>query len=176
MQKMGRKKNILAAAMLGLGGFWGGLWGDLSVPGALADEAGKAGADAPFEAYTREATKALGLPFSEAVRAGNILYLSGQIGVKPGTMELVPGGMEAEARQTMENIGEVLAHYGADFSNIAKCTVMLADMGEWADFNKVYVTYFGNGPFPARSAFGASGLALGGKLEVECMAVLPEES
>ncbi|WP_420560704.1 Rid family detoxifying hydrolase [Tepidicaulis sp.] len=164
--------TLLAAVTLGLCGVQAGFW----MPGALADEAGKAGADALFETYTREETKALGLPFSEAVRAGNILYLSGQIGVKPGTMELVPGGMEAEARQTMENIGEVLAHYGADFSNIAKCTVMLADMGEWADFNKVYVTYFGDGPFPARSAFGASGLALGGKLEVECMAVLPEKS
>jgi reactive intermediate/imine deaminase len=176
MRKIGRKKNILALAVLGIGGLCGGLLGALWVPGAHADEAGEASSGALFETYTREETKALGLPFSEAVRAGNILYLSGQIGVKPGTLELVPGGMEAEARQTMENIGEVLAHYGADFSHIAKCTVMLADMSEWADFNKVYVTYFGDGPFPARSAFGASGLALGGKLEVECMAVLPEDS
>ena len=69
--------------------------------------------------------KAAGLPFSQAVRVDNVLYLSGQIGNKPGTMELVPGGVEAEARQTMENIGAVLKANGLSFDDVIKCTVML---------------------------------------------------
>lgn len=109
------------------------------------------------------------LPFSEAVRLGDTLYLSGQIGVKPGTLELVDGGMAAEARQTMDNIQATLEANGRSMSDVVKCTVMLADMSEWAAFNEIYQTYF-EAPYPARSAFGASGLALGGRLEVECIA------
>lgn len=110
------------------------------------------------------------LPFSEAVRVDDTLYLSGQIGVRPGTMTLVEGGMAAQARQTLDNIKATLASHGLDMDDIVKCTVMLADMSEWGGFNEVYRSYF-TPPYPARSAFGASGLALGGKLEVECIAV-----
>lgn len=109
------------------------------------------------------------LPFSEAVRLGNTLYLSGQIGVKPGTLELVDGGMAAEARQTMDNIQATLEANGRSMRDVVKCTVMLADMSEWAAFNEIYQTYF-EPPYPARSAFGANGLALGARLEVECIA------
>lgn len=109
------------------------------------------------------------LPFSEAVRLGDTLYLSGQIGVKPGTLELVDGGMAAEARQTMDNIQATLKASGRAMSDVVKCTVMLADMSEWAAFNEIYQDYF-EPPYPARSAFGTSGLALGARVEVECMA------
>jgi len=109
------------------------------------------------------------LPFSEAVRHGETLYLSGQIGIEPGTMALVPGGIEAEARQTMENIRAVLAAHGRDLQDLVKCTVMLADIAEWERFNAVYKTFFDD-EYPARSAFGADGLALGAKVEVECIA------
>ena len=112
------------------------------------------------------------LPFTEAVEAGGLVFLSGQIGVKPGTLELVEGGIEAEARQTMDNIGATLEAAGLTFADVIKCTVMLADMADWPTFNKVYVEYF-DAPYPARSAFGASGLALGGTVEVECIAVRP---
>lgn len=110
------------------------------------------------------------LPFSEAVRVGDLVLLSGQIGIEPGTMELVAGGIEAEARQTMENIRATLGAHDLSMSNVVKCTVMLADMAEWAKLNEVYATFFER-PYPARSAFGASGLAMGARVEVECMAV-----
>ena len=74
----------------------------------------------------------------------------------------------------MENIGTVLRYCGLDFADIVKCTVMLADMSEWAEFNKIYVTYFAPDRLPARSALGANGLALGAKVEVECIARFPE--
>jgi reactive intermediate/imine deaminase len=116
------------------------------------------------------AAKALKLPFSQAVRVGDVLYLSGALGNRPGTLDLVPGGMEAQARQTMDNIGAVLQENGLSFRDVFKCTVMLADMAKWPEFNKVYVTYFEPDRLPARSAFGASGLALGAEVEVECWA------
>ena len=117
--------------------------------------------------------KDLGLPFCSAVRVGDMLYLSGALGNLPGTLTLAPGGIAGEARQTMENIGAVLKHCGLGFADVVKCTVFLADMSEWAEFNKVYVSYFAPGKFPARSAFGCNGLALGGRLEVECIARYP---
>lgn len=108
------------------------------------------------------------LPFSAAVRVGDMVYLSGQIGNRPdGTL---PEGLEAQARQTMDNIGAVLTSAGLGWSDVVKCTVMLDDMAGWPAFNRVYVTYFPDGQFPARSAFGADGLALGALLEVECWA------
>lgn len=111
------------------------------------------------------------LPFSEAVRVRDTLYLSGQVGIAPGTMKLVPGGMKEEARQTMENIRTSLEANGFSMSNVVKCTVMLADISEWAAFNEVYRTFF-TAPFPARSALGANGLALGARVEVECIAAV----
>ena len=112
-----------------------------------------------------------GLPFSEAVRVDHTLYLSGMVGVKPGTVELVSGGIEAESRQTMDNIRMTLEAHGATMDDVVKCTVMLADISEWGTFNQIYQTYF-KGRYPARSALGASGLALGARIEVECMAVI----
>ncbi|MEM9301170.1 MAG: RidA family protein [Pseudomonadota bacterium] len=110
------------------------------------------------------------LPFSEAVRVGDTVYLSGQIGVKPGTLELVSGGIEAETRQTMDNIRTTLRAHGLELTHIVKCLVMLEDIGEWGAFNAVYRTYFEAGRYPARSALGADGLALDARVEVECTA------
>ena len=111
-----------------------------------------------------------GLPFSQSVQVGEVVYLSGQLGNKPGTFELVPGGMEAETRQTMENIKVALAARGLTLDDVFKCTVMLADMSKWADFNKVYTSYFKPGRYPARSSFGTNGLAMGAQVELECWA------
>ena len=114
-----------------------------------------------------------GLPFSPVVRVGPMLYLSGQIGttsMSPPT--LVAGGIEAEARQTLENIKGVLAKSGASMDDIVKCTVMMADMREWAAMNTVYASYFPKHK-PARSSFGTSGLALGARVEIECLAYRP---
>jgi 2-iminobutanoate/2-iminopropanoate deaminase len=111
-----------------------------------------------------------GLPFSEAVRVGNTLYLSGQIGVLPGTLKLIDGGITTESRQTMDNIKTTLETHGYTLQDLVKCTVMLADIKEWSAFNDIYKTYFTT-HFPARSALGANGLAMGARVEVECMAV-----
>lgn len=115
-----------------------------------------------------------GLPFSEAVRVDNILYLSGQIGVKPGENKLVDDTMEGQAKQTLENIGATLKKVGLGYDDVFKCTVMLRDMADWQAFNKVYVSYFKPNRLPARSAFGSTGLAYDGKLELECMAAFPK--
>ena len=115
------------------------------------------------------------LPFSEAVRVDDTLYLSGQIGIKPGTLTLVPGGIKEETRQTMDNIKTSLEAHGYSLDEVVKCTVMLADISEWATFNTVYSSYF-SGRFPARSAFATSGLAFGARVEVECIAVAIEKS
>jgi len=109
------------------------------------------------------------LPFSEAVRVGDTLYLSGQIGNVPGTLELVPGGLEAEARQVMENIKRSLEAHGYTLNDLVKCTVMLTDISEWPAFNGVYKTFFTD-HYPARSAFATNGLAIGASVEVECLA------
>jgi 2-iminobutanoate/2-iminopropanoate deaminase len=114
------------------------------------------------------------LPFSEAVRAGNLVFLSGQVGVVPGTTTLAEGGIKPEARQALENIKRILGANGYAMSDLVKCTVMLADIAEWADFNEVYAGFF-NGRFPARSAFAASGLALGARVEVECIAAVSDD-
>ena len=110
------------------------------------------------------------VPFPEGVRVGNMFYLSGALGNLPGTLELVPGGIEAEARQTLENIRAVLRGQGLDLQHLVRCTVMLADMGEWTCFNAVYKDFFGDVPLPARSALGCNGLALGARVEIECIA------
>jgi len=113
------------------------------------------------------------LPFSKAVRVGEMLYLSGELGAKPGTMELVPGGIGPETRQTMDNIKATLEANGSDLDHVVKCLVMMADIKEWAAMNEVYRTYFTD-RFPARSAMGASGLALGARVEIECIATVKD--
>lgn len=128
-----------------------------------------------MEMITLPSMKTLGLPFCSAARGGDFLFLSGAIGNRPGTMTLVEGGLQAQARQAMDNIGEVLRTCGLGFADTVKFTIMLADMRRWAEFNAVYVSYFDPERLPARSAFGASGLALGGEVEVECVAYWPRE-
>ena len=112
-------------------------------------------------------------PFSPAVRAGGFLFVSGQIGARTmnGRMVLVPGGVEAETRQTMDNIKTILEQNGSSLERVVKCTVMIADMADWPKINPIYAEYF-PGPKPARSALGANGLALGAKVEIECMAAV----
>ncbi|MFI5206726.1 MAG: RidA family protein [Gemmatimonadales bacterium] len=111
-----------------------------------------------------------GLPFSPAVRAGNVVYLSGQIGFLPGTRQLAPGGIAGETRQAMENIRRVLEASGSSFARVLRCTVFLADIADYAAMNEVYATFFPSDP-PARSTIAASGLAFGARVEIECMAV-----
>jgi reactive intermediate/imine deaminase len=123
------------------------------------------------EYLTSPATTSQNLPFSEAVRVGDLLYLSGQIALKPGTREVIGGGIEAEAKQALENIGTVLTRHGSALDRVIKCTVFMADMAEWPRFNAVYVTFFKGDRLPARSALGVNGLALGARVEVECLAL-----
>ena len=110
-------------------------------------------------------------PFSEAVAYGGVLYLSGDIGADSNG-KLVEGGVGPESRQTMENIKATLGRHGLEMDDIIKCTVFLADISEWPKFNEVYAGYFEQGRYPARSALAASGLALGARVEVECIAAL----
>ena len=112
----------------------------------------------------------LNLPFSAAVRVDKTLYLSGNIGNLPGTLELAEGGIAGETRQTMDNIKAALETFGSSLDQVVKCTVFLADMAEWGAMNEVYRTYFTSPP--ARSALGASGLALDARVEIECIAVV----
>jgi 2-iminobutanoate/2-iminopropanoate deaminase len=112
-------------------------------------------------------------PFSGAVRVGNMLYLSGALGNDPVTMKLVPGGIEAETRQTMANIKATLERHGSDLDHVVKCTVFMADIQEWPRMNEVYKKFFLK-HFPARSAVAGSGLALGARVEIECIAVIRE--
>lgn len=108
------------------------------------------------------------LPFSTAVRAGDTVYLSGALGIDANGK--LGEGMAAQARLAMDNLAAGLKQAGLGWGDVVKCTVMLDDMKDWPAFNQVYVTYFPDGKFPARSAFGADGLALGALLEVECIA------
>jgi len=111
-----------------------------------------------------------GLPFSEGMAVGDLVFLSGQLGTFPGRLELNNATREAEFRQVMDNIVTTLKANGMTTRNIVKCLVMLQDMADWPVFNEIYVTYFEQ-PLPARSAFGTTGLALGARAEVECIAV-----
>lgn len=130
------------------------------------------GAAPEVEYLVSDAMSGLDLPFSEAVRVGHLLFLSGQIGIVPGELRLVEGGIGPETRQTMENIRATLERFGSSLDRVVKCTVMLADIGEWEAMNEVYRTFFAAGHRPARSALGASGLALGARVEIECIATV----
>jgi reactive intermediate/imine deaminase len=114
--------------------------------------------------------RAAKLPFSQSVRVGDVVYLSGALGHVPGTKALVPGGLDAEVKQMMANIEAALEAHGLGLDSIFKCTVMMADISRWSEFNKLYVAYFDPERMPARSAFGANGLALGAQVEMECWA------
>ena len=111
-----------------------------------------------------------GYPFSEATVVNGIIYLSGEIGtLDDGT--LVSGGIEAETRQTLTNIKNKLGKMGGSMDDVFKCTCMLADIKDWPLMSKEYKKFFNPEKLPARSAFAGSGLALGAKLEIECMAI-----
>ncbi|SUD91096.1 RidA family protein [Psychrobacter phenylpyruvicus] len=108
------------------------------------------------------------LPFSKAVRAGNTLYLSGELGMKDG--KVVEGGVRQETEQALDNINKTLLSYGYQSSDLVKCMVMLTDMEDFAEFNEGYKAKLAK-PYPVRSAFAVADLALGAKVEIECMAV-----
>ena len=138
---------------------------------ALAALCSPASAQVDVEYLQSETTRSMGLPFSDAVRVGDMLYLSGQVGNLPGQTVLVSGGIQQETRQTMENIKKVLEANGSSMDRVVKCLVMMADIEEWPAMNEVYVTFFDD-HFPARSAFAGSGLALGARVEIECWATV----
>ena len=117
------------------------------------------------------ADEVAGLPFSTAVRVGNLLYLSGMIGNKPGTRELADTGITGQTRQALENIKGVLAAAGSSLERTVKCTVFLTDIRDYQAMNAVYATYFPKDP-PARSTVAGSGLALGARVEIECIATV----
>ena len=131
-------------------------------------------ADAPkAEFLNSKEALARNRPFSEAVRAGDYMFLSGQLGDSEG--KLVSGGLVPEARQALQNIKSVLERNHASLADVVKCTVFLADIAEWPAFNEVYKEVFKQ-PFPARSALAANGLALNGRVEIECIAYVPSAS
>ena len=170
-----RHSLIAVALAVALGGCIE--FSETPAPGSGADSAQVADASAgaptgapaavefltPFGPATR--------PFSPAVRVGGLIFLSGQVGTSAdATGGLVAGGIEAETRQAMENITAVLDSVGSGMDRVVKCTIMMADMAEWDRMNEVYRSYFAPERYPARSAIGANGLALGARVEIECIA------
>lgn len=111
------------------------------------------------------------LPFSSAVRVGDMVHVSGQIGHLPGELKLVPGGLEAEARQALAYMQEALQAAGSSLDRVVKCTVYFADMADFMAFNAIYAEFFGSHQ-PARSGIAVAGLALGARIELDCVAVL----
>jgi 2-iminobutanoate/2-iminopropanoate deaminase len=108
-------------------------------------------------------------PYSPAIRVGDLVFLSGQIGLLPGTRELAAGGIAAETRQTLENVRTLLAAARLTPDDVVKCTVFLADIAEFDTMNTIYGAFFSSAP-PARSTVGVSGLPLGARVEIECIA------
>ncbi|MES2147542.1 MAG: RidA family protein [Pseudomonadota bacterium] len=135
---------------------------------AMAASTGAGSATPAVEYFPAPALQGRPAPFSSAVRVGDVLYLSGQIGLAPDGK--LPATFEGQAKQTMDNVGAALKARGLGWDDVFKCTVMIADMKNWPAFNAVYVPYFKPGKLPARSALGANGLALGAQLELECLA------
>jgi 2-iminobutanoate/2-iminopropanoate deaminase len=144
----------------------------VALAAALATFAASASAaGAPLEFYKVEnGPPGMTLPFSEAVRAGDMLYLAGMVGTDTSG-KLVAGGIGPETKQIMENIGASLTKHGSSYDRVVQCTVALADIKEWPAFNDAYKPFFKE-HFPARMAFAASGLALGARVEVQCNAVV----
>jgi reactive intermediate/imine deaminase len=139
----------------------------MKVIAAIAIAVGMAGSQSAAAAQPHSAAPPPP-PFSKALRVGDVLYLSGQIGLGPDGK--LPAGIEAQTRQAMNNIGAVLKQSGLGYGNVFHCTAMLADMKLWPEFNKAYLEFFPEPPLPTRSAFGANGLALGALVEIECQA------
>jgi reactive intermediate/imine deaminase len=116
---------------------------------------------------TPEAPAAIGT-YSQAVRAGDTVYLSGQIPLDPKTMQLVEGGFEAQARRVFENLRAVCRAAGGDFGNVVRVTVYLTDLGNFAKVNEVMATYFRE-PYPARAAVGVAALPRGAAVEIDAV-------
>ncbi|WP_343485585.1 Rid family detoxifying hydrolase [Allomuricauda sp. d1] len=108
-------------------------------------------------------------PFSEAVQAGNLFFLAGQIGMDRMVGQLAKGGVQGETEQAIKNIEGVLKHHGLTLDNVVKCTVILSDINDFRAFNEVYVKYFTKKP--ARTTYAAAGLAAGAKIEIDVIAV-----
>lgn len=109
-------------------------------------------------------------PYSQAVRVGNMVFLSGQIPIDPATGELITGSVEAEAEQVMKNLSSVLKAAGLDFSHIAKTSIFLQNMSDFAAVNVVYGSYF-TGEYPARETVEVAGLPKGVRVEISVIAV-----
>jgi 2-iminobutanoate/2-iminopropanoate deaminase len=122
----------------------------------------------PVEHFGRPVLNGQPLPFSDAVRVGDTLYLSGQLGI--GADGKLPESIEAQTKLALDNVGAILKRAELSHSDVFHCTAMLSDMANWPAMNKVYVIYFPEGKRPARSAFGTNGLALGALIELECQA------
>jgi len=118
---------------------------------------------------TPDAPAALG-PYSQAIKAGNMLFVSGQLGLVPGGKDLPPG-VEAQAEQAMKNMGAILKAAGGDYGNVVKTTILLADMSDFAAVNGVYGAYFPADP-PARATFAVKQLPLNARVEIEAVAML----
>ena len=110
------------------------------------------------------------LPFSQIVEAGGLVFIAGQVGSAPGGHEAVPGGIEAETRAMLDNVGRVLHAAGLDFRDVVKSTVYLRDFGDFAEFNTVYREYFPTEP-PTRATVGVTALAADFRVEIEVLAV-----
>ncbi len=117
-----------------------------------------------------DAPAAIG-PYSQAVRSGNLLFISGQTSVDPSTGKVVPGGPAAEAAQCLKNVKAILQAAGADMENVLKVTVFLTDMAHFAAVNEVYSAAF-SAPFPARACVAVRALPLGCLVEIEAIAAL----
>jgi reactive intermediate/imine deaminase len=112
----------------------------------------------------------MGLPYSPGILAGDTLYLAGQLGRDPKTTKLVPGGIEAETRQALTNIGEVLREAGMNFADVANVTAYIVDFKDFDGYNKVYREFFPNDP-PARATVAVAALNQGGRVELQMIAV-----
>ncbi len=122
--------------------------------------------------YSSQLSLDQGFPFSDIVETiGGLIFISGLVGTDK-TGELVPGGLEAETHAIFRQMSTYLGHLGLGFEDVVKCLVMIDDIAQWGAFNGIYTQYF-SPPYPARSAMGADGLALGASLELECIAARP---
>ena len=119
--------------------------------------------------HTDNAPAAIG-PYSQAVQAGNTIYVSGQLPIDPATGAFAGEDISAQTRQSLNNIKAILAEAGADMSNVVKTTVLLANIADFAAMNAVYAEFF-TAPFPARAAFQAAALPRNALVEIECVAV-----
>jgi 2-iminobutanoate/2-iminopropanoate deaminase len=124
----------------------------------------------PEPLATADAPAAIG-PYSQAIRAGDLLFLSGQIALDPATGQVVPGGIVEQTHQVLRNLGAVLAAGGAAYADVVKTTVYLADMAEFAAMNEIYGTYFAT-PAPARATIQAAALPRGVRVEIDVVAFL----